>query len=303
VLNRGSSPRLGVTLIELIVAMIVGGVVLALVAVVSVRQQRIYADVADRSALAGQLRQAAAILPIELRGVASGAGDIREARDTAFEMRSTIATAVVCDTLGGALVLAPAGAGAATYASFLTAIGAGDTAWTLSASDTADQWDAHAVQSVANTGGSQCAALGPQLSAGDRTTSRIAIHLTGLSSLAELTGTVVRVTRPVRYSLYRGGDGRWYLGQRDWNVASMRFNTIQPVAGPFASPSLRGLVFQYSDSSDAPLPSPVADPRAIALVRVDVRGQSRNAMRAFGAGVSSRSTDSVQLAVALRNRR
>ena len=59
--------RRGMTLIELIVAMTVGGVALALIAVISVRQQRLYADVADRAALTGQLRQASAVLPIELR--------------------------------------------------------------------------------------------------------------------------------------------------------------------------------------------------------------------------------------------
>ncbi len=46
----------------------------------------------------------------------------------------------------------------------------------------------------------------------------------------------MRVTRPIRYSLYHASDGSWYLGARDWNDASARFNTIQPLAGPFRSP-------------------------------------------------------------------
>src|SRR5439155_17735466 len=90
--------RRGVTLIELIVAMVVGGVALALIASISVRQQRLYADLADRAALASQLRQASTVLPIELRGASSAGGDIREARDTAIELRASIASAVVCDT-------------------------------------------------------------------------------------------------------------------------------------------------------------------------------------------------------------
>jgi prepilin-type N-terminal cleavage/methylation domain-containing protein len=123
--------RRGVTLIELIVAMTVGGIALALIAVISVRQQRLYADVADRAALSGQLRQASAVLPIELRGASAVAGDIREARDTAIELRSSIATAVVCDTLAGSIALSPAIAGATAFAGYLTAIAAGDTAWVL----------------------------------------------------------------------------------------------------------------------------------------------------------------------------
>jgi hypothetical protein len=302
-LSRRLVPRCGATLIELIVAMVVGGVALALIATISVRQQRLYADIADRAALAGQLRQAATVLPIELRGASSVSGDIREARDTAIELRATIASAVVCDTAAGSVVLAPSVAGAATFASYLTAIVAGDTAWILTRGDSADAWLPYAVSSTATLASGSCSSLGPRLSATARAIARVSIRLASAPPVATLTGAVVRVTRPVRYSLYRGGDGQWYLGQRDWNVTSLRFNTIQPVSGPFSSPSARGLVFQFSDSTGAPLSSPVADTRAIALVRVDVRGQSRGAMRTFASGAQSKSGDSVCLAISLRNRR
>ncbi len=295
--------RRGLTLIEVTVAMAVGGVALALIAVISVRQQRLYADLADRAALNGQLRQASALLPIELRGASSGGGDIREARDTALELRSSIATAVVCDTLGGSIILSPASSGATTFAGYLTAIAPGDTAWLLDRGDTADAWTPYAVSSTSSVASGACGPLGPRLSAAARTSSRVAIRLSIAGPIANLTGSVLRVTRPVRYSLYRGGDGRWYLGQRDWNVASLRFNSIQPVSGPFASAALRGLVFQYADSTGAVVPTPVSDPRAIALIGVDLRGQSRNVMRAFTGQAQGKSTDSVHLAVWLRNRR
>lgn len=283
--------------------MAVGGVALALIAVISVRQQRLYADLADRAALNGQLRQASALLPIELRGASSGGGDFREARDTALELRSSIATAVVCDTLGGSIILSPASSGATTFAGYLTAIAPGDTAWLLERGDTADAWTPYAVSSTSSVASGACGPLGPRLSAAARTSSRVAIRLSIAGPIANLTGSVLRVTRPVRYSLYRGGDGRWYLGQRDWNVASLRFNSIQPVSGPFASAALRGLVFQYADSTGAVVPTPVSDPRAIALIGVDLRGQSRNVMRAFTGQAQGKSTDSVHLAVWLRNRR
>jgi prepilin-type N-terminal cleavage/methylation domain-containing protein len=302
-LSRRLPPRRGVTLIELIVAMVVAGVGLALIATISVRQQRLYADIADRTALAGQLRQASTILPIELRGASPGGGDIREASDTAIELRASIASAVVCDTAAGSIVLAPAVAGPTTFASYLTAIAAGDTAWILTRSDSADAWLPYSVSSTATFAPGSCAPFGPQLTATARATARVSIRLAGAPPVAGLTGTVVRVTRPVRYSLYRGGDGRWYLGQRDWNVASVRFNTVQPVSGPFSPASAHGLVFQFSDSAGGPLVSPVADPRAIALVRVDLRGQSRGAMRAFAPGAQGTSSDSLHLAISLRNRR
>ena len=301
-LSRRSSARAGLTIIELIVAMVVGGVVLALVATISVRQQRLYADLADRLALDGQLRQAAGILPIDLRGAASAAGDIREARDTAVEVRTTIASAIVCDSSSGAVVLAPTAAGEMTFASYLTTIAVGDTAWIFTPSDSLDAWLPYTISGTGAVAPGSCASLGPQLSAVGRATNRIYLRLTAAPSVGVLLGSVLRVTRPVRYSLYRGGDSRWYLGQRDWNVASLRFNTIQPVSGPFASPSSRGVVFQYADSTGAPLAVPVADPRAIALVHVDLRGQSRSAMRAFARGAQGKSADSLQIAISIRNR-
>jgi len=62
-------------------------------------------------------------------------------------------------------------------------------------------------------------------------------------------------------------------------------------------------VFEYADSTGAALPTPVSDPSAIALIRVDLRGQSRNVMRAFAGQAQGKSTDSVHVAVWLRNRR
>jgi prepilin-type N-terminal cleavage/methylation domain-containing protein len=299
---RIRAPRHGVTLIELIVALVVGGIVLALVAAISVRQQRLYADIADRTALAAQLRQAATILPIDLRGAASGAGDIREARDTSIELRGTIASAVICDTTANAIVLSPSNAGATTFGSYLTSIVAADTAWIFTPGDSVDRWVPYAIAGTAATAAGQCATTGPQLNATARASSRVSLQLVAPPSFAGLAGSVIRVTRPVRYSLYRGGDGRWYLGQREWNASSLRFNTIQPVSGPFESPAGRGLVFQYSDTAGTLLATPVADPRAIVLVRVDLQGQSRNVMRALGAGSLWKSIDSVHLVVSLRNR-
>jgi prepilin-type N-terminal cleavage/methylation domain-containing protein len=291
--------RRGVTLVELVVAMAVGGVVLALVAAISVRQQRLHADLADRLALTEQLRQAATVLPIELRGLAVDAGDLREARDTAVEFRSTIASAVVCDTLSGGVVLAPATAGSSALAGFLTSIADGDTAWAFTP-DSIDRWIPLPIGSAGSAAGGGCGRGGPLLDASARALGRVLLRFATASPLP--IGSVVRVTRPTRYSLYRGGDGRWYLGAREWNAAANRFNTIQPASGPFMSAAGRGLEFQYFDSGGASLARPVASPRDVALIRVIVRGQSQHTMRAFTAA-KSRASDSATVSLALRNRR
>src|SRR3954465_15712357 len=84
--------RRGVTLIELLVVIVVAGVALSLIAAISVRQQRTFADLREAAALSGQMRDAAAILPIDLRGVSAAMGDLSDARDTAVELRATIAS-------------------------------------------------------------------------------------------------------------------------------------------------------------------------------------------------------------------
>ncbi|MEO7085559.1 MAG: prepilin-type N-terminal cleavage/methylation domain-containing protein [Gemmatimonadaceae bacterium] len=300
--------RRGVTLIELVVSMLIGGMVLGLVASVSVRQQRIYSDIADGEALSGQLRDAAAVLPIDLRGASPGGGDIRsgEARDTSIELRATISTAVVCDTTTSALVLSPTMADSvgASFGSTLSAIQAGDTAWVFSASDSSADWVPHAITAVSTVPGAACAALGPRLSGSALFAARAALVLDGIPILSSAIGQPIRVTRPLRYSLYKSSDGAWYLGERDWNPSTKKFNTIQPVSGPYLSPASRGVSFSYLDSVGAVLPTPVSDTRGIALVRVALRGVTRAPVRALGSAASiGGRVDSVVVSVLLRNRR
>jgi prepilin-type N-terminal cleavage/methylation domain-containing protein len=296
--------RRGVTLVELLVTMVVGGIALALVAAVSLRQQRVLADLADGAALSGQLRDAAAILPIDLRAVASGAGDIREAGDTSLEVRGTIASAVVCDTTPGGVILAPSSAASDTYAGYGAPPEIGDTAWVFSPADSLERWTPHRVLATGTTAAGDCASLGPVLSDSARGARRPTLGLESLSK-SGVVGMPVRVTRALRYSLYRAADGLWYLGERDWNAASLRFNGIQPVSGPFLSPAAGGLLFSYRDTSGAVLVTPVMNTRAVSAVRIELRGQTRNASRAVATVVSigRRHIDSVSIWVLLRNRR
>jgi hypothetical protein len=293
------------SIIEVVVSMVVAGVVLAIITTISARQQRLFTDLADGIALSGQLREAATILPIDLHGVSVAAGDIREARDTSIELRATIASAVVCDTTSNGFVLAPVAAGATTYASYLTAIDAGDTVWVFTPTDSVDEWRPFSISGVGTSSPNQCATRGPRLTDSARTLSRVSIGLsTPPPSLGAAIGTPMRVTRPVRYSLYRAGDGLWYVGEKDWSTSAARFNTIQPVSGPFLPAASGGLTFTYLDSAGVPLATPVVDPTTIAAIRVQLRGQTRNVSRVLGSGASSgKRVDTSTVAVLLHNRR
>jgi prepilin-type N-terminal cleavage/methylation domain-containing protein len=294
--------RDGLTLVELMATVAVAGVVLAIVAGIALRQQRTFAALTADAALAGQLRDAASVLPSDLRTAAVGAGDLREATDTSIEIRETLASAVVCDTLGKAVILAPFGGTAATFGGAIAPIQAGDTAWILSPDDSAHPWRGHGVLGVASTHAGQCAAVGPRLSGASLAASRTTLTLDSVPAPQTLIGRAVRVTRPIRYSLYHASDGSWYLGARDWNDASAKFNTTQPLAGPFRSPGA-GPVFRWFDSTGAVLASPVARRDQVALVRIDLRGQTRNADRVLGSAWNGGPrADSVSIFVAVRNR-
>ena len=304
-LTRSMPARRGTSIIEVVIAMVVGAVVLSLVTTISVRQQRLFTDVTDGVALSGQLREAATILPIDLRGVSVASRDIREARDTSIELRATIASAVVCDTITNGLVFSPVDAGASAYASYLTTIDVGDTAWVLTPTDSVDDWQPFRIETVGTSAPKQCAATGPRLSDSVRALPRVSIGLsTPPSSLNAAIGTAVRVTRPLRYSLYRASDGAWYIGEKDWNTSTARFNTIQPVSGPFLPAASGGLTFTYLDTAGTPIPIPVTDPLAIAAIRVSLRGQTRNVSRVLGSAASTgKRADTTAVTVLLHNRR
>jgi hypothetical protein len=283
----------------MVVSLALTGVVLTMVSAIALRQQRVFADLGEQSAVRARLREAAAILPLQLR--AARPQDIREARDTALELRATIATGVVCDTEPSTLILVPAGTTEPRYASIVAPIEPGDTAWILSTTSRAAEWTGFPVLGVGTRGSGSCAAAAPQLSADMVHRARVALSLPALP--AGVIGMPMRVTRPTRYSLYQSGDG-WYLGQRDWSNVAARLSTIQPLAGPYLSPAARGLLFSYADSNGRELDRPVSDAHTIASIRIDLRAQTRNATRILGpAGRAGPKADSITLIVALRNRR
>lgn len=304
-LTGGSDPRRrGFTLVELLVAMIVAGIVLVLITLTGLRQQRLLSDLSDDASLAAQLREAAAILPVDIRALSAAAGDLRDARDTALEIRSTIASGIVCDTVARSLVLPPPAGGADTYASYMAPIEPGDSVWLFTPTDSVDAWQPHAITSVGSGPPGQCASGGPRLADSIVRKSRVAIVLDSASSVVATPGRPLRVTRPVRYSLYRSSDGSWNLGEREWNPAQLRFDAIQPVAGPLLPASAQGLVFDYLDSTRAPMPTPLATPRAVAAITLTLRGETRNAVRALGSRrTRGKRPDSISVSVLVHNRR
>jgi hypothetical protein len=234
------------------------------------------------------------VLPVSLRAIAPREGDIPAGggRDTSLEFRGTIATAVTCDSVAGGAVMAPSAA-LPRLLSLLTRPEPRDTAWVLSIDGPKENWQPRPIAFVADT--TVACAVGTTLPFGPALRPAMVLRWTGAGVPS---GTVIRITRPWRYSLYKGGDGGWYLGAKEWTPSTSRYSTVQPVAGPLMSAAHSGLRFRYADSSGATVSAGAAITTTISLIEISVLGDSL--LPSHGrSGLGARPRTSA--AVALRN--
>src|SRR6266545_4499285 len=99
--------RAGFTLIELVIAMVLMSLVGGAIVKLLLRQQRFYNSTTDLIQTRQQIRQAAAMLPSDLRGISSIGGDISVMADSALEFRSVFGSSVVCANIAGKLSTVP----------------------------------------------------------------------------------------------------------------------------------------------------------------------------------------------------
>lgn len=271
--------------------------VIAIAAHMASAQLRFFRGLSDIVELRGQVGHASAIVASIVWSASPGAGDIVVAQDTVLEVRMTTGAAVVCASAPGRIVIPAATQHRGNVlAGYTESPEAGDRVAALFSDSLGSTWLGLRASSSPASGG-DCATFP-------------AVTATWTLMLAEPimlpVGTPLRFLRPLRLSLYRASDGRWYLGARDWNGGSDQFNTIQPVAGPLRPPSAdaarSGLRFVYRNGSGEALPAP-ADAGAIASVSVISRAESARLVRVPGVNGSAASLyiDSSVVVVALRN--
>jgi hypothetical protein len=238
--------RAGATVVELVVTLTVLAVVGGVLAAPLASGRRLARGIAEVRAARAELRDGAAILSRELRGVAV-MDTLRVTADTAVEFFSPIVTAVTCaNSTGGRLDLSavpPRRGGLA----FITP-DTGDLVWVWR-QDTVvgpGRWMRSRVAAYTETTVSGC---DPDLAA-PGVQGRV---LTLADDLGDLqAGAPVQIVRRGRYSVYRAADGSWYLGYRRCDaIGPPRCQTVQPVAGPYRAKSATsaGLEFRYRDSA------------------------------------------------------
>ena len=275
--------RRGWTLHEMLISLGVMSGVMALAAHLASGQLRFFRNAGELAALRGQIGQASGIAASMLRGVSPTAADISVALDSAIEVHTPIAAAFVCASSPGHVTIPEPTLGN-TLASFMETPDAGDRMSTLFEDTLGVTWLTFHVAEP-GVSGTVCEHF-PHVSS----TRTLVLR----EPVAVPAGAALRFTRPVRLSLYRGSDNRWYLGVRDWNGESQRFNTIQPVAGPLKAYSQdaekTGLRFLYRDR-DGVVQMPPLDPQVVASITIISRA------------ASGQFDDSTSVTVALRNAR
>lgn len=280
--------RRGVTLVELLVAITLAAIILASATATVARQRRGADDHASRIRAESQLRASLAELQVALGGLSATAGDLvaGEARDTAVQLRTVVASGVACDSGAGRAVLAADDTSDARAAGVAAAPKSGDSLWWRPPG--ASTWTARPVTDV-STSTAACAATGGA--------AQTLLWLTFAASDTVPRGAPVRLTRQARLAFYRAGDGTWQLGLSEWSEVLHAFASPQPVAGPFTlvAPDGSRTAFHYFDAGGGELP---IGPLGVGVAKVArIRVGLIAPVFSPGGSVASYRRDSVDVAV------
>jgi len=303
-----STRRAGFTLVELIITMVLVSFVAGAIVKLLLRQQRFYNSTTDLIQTRQQIRQAAAMLPSDLRGISSVGNDIYAMSDSSLDFRGVFGTTIVCTNNGAGLL---------STVPRVLASGAAMTNWTrnpavgdsilvyndstmVSSSD--DAWSKHQISAIATitsaTSTSGCPVATGLTQAGDLTAGNPSYQFTFTAGASPkiLVGSAMRFFRKVHYSVYKAADGKWYLGFYECKPGC---SAIQPVAGPFqpyAANGTSGVQFAYYDATG----TVTINRNLVARISLVVRGQGTGLVNLSGDGATTFG-DSLRIEVGLRN--
>lgn len=305
-LTSSGATRRGLTLAELLVAIILLAIVGTAVTRVLMKQQQYYKDATRTAGAKRELRLGATVLPSELRSISSSGGDILTMSESEMAMRAYIGTSVVCARTTDEIWVPPTNLARHTLTSYVTAPVVGDTVFVyneniLKGSED-DLWEMRVITDV-NNSTAACpgapytdAALDPPA-----TKPRKHYRLNAVLPDSVKVGAVVRFSRPVRYKVYQETSGNSYLGLQEYSGGS--WGSLSPMAGPFRvfaagdnSPS--GLQFRYYDSLGVRITNMA---QKTSVSRVDVFLRTNAGTSAITERKGNALADSVLMRVAIRN--
>lgn len=295
-----SRRRSGFTLVELVMVAVLAVLVLGGMMNMLVRQQRFYRGTADLLEARSQTRQAAGILPTELRSISPVGNDILAMSDSSLEFRATVGSSVLCVISGGEVVLPPTNPTRGNVATtWGAAPAAGDTVLIFNEGPTTswtdDTWTPYEIGSITTVTGACPTSTGLTSDSDVSKTSLKFAVVGGLSGTIRARAPM-RFVRRARYSLYAAANGQWYLG---YCSPTCGVSGPSPIAGPFVPHTdvAPGLSFTYLDEDGVV----TATPAEVAQVSILVRAQARNGVSLSGFATRV-ARDSLRFTVGIRNR-
>lgn len=294
--------RRGFTMIELLVALVLLGLVSAAIYRVLVNNQRLYMAQTQRIDLSQNIRAAATILPAEFRELDAFDGDIAAMTPSSIDIRAMRWLSFVCvppvldgNNAGRQMIIR--GGRAMGQPMFFGSRLINETTDSLliylDGNQTTRTDDYYVPARLAATpGNDQCPAVGAIPA---QPGSRLLFDgnfLFGTNRAGAITvGAPVRGFERVRYALYQPpGDTSWYIGFQPAN------QTMQPLVGPVLA---NGLTFQYFNAAGAV----TAIRTQVARIDITVRARTSAAVRTGGQAPRQAIVDSITTSVALRNNR
>ena len=287
----------GFTLVELVITLTLVAIVGPVIINVMLSQSRHVQQASEQVRVREALRQSSELLSADLRGLAPSLGDLADFTGNSLTLRATIGSGIVCAVNGSASVdLVPQEAAVAPMTYFVDAPVVGDTVQLLRLSD--NSWQAIPITGV-SSGTSACPVSSSAFaSVADAAKSRLRLTATLPTGVA--AGDVVRVTRPVRYTVTQQGSGIWYLTRSEYRSggwsSAVAAGPFRPVSGSAATGGLGVSVFD-----DAGVALGTADRTRAARVALVLRGLGR-ATSAVSGQYAQAAADSLVISVALRNR-
>lgn len=220
--------RRGVTLAELMVALVLGGIVLSSFARSMHVQRRNEAKVTAAQRRASAASEVVRVATAAMSRIATGDA-VWIHGDTAIEWRAPLGVALAC-VAGGDSIVVP-DSGSAAWWEFHPDSGDAVELTTAAGSTTI-----HEIIRVSTRSTGSCGAS-------DRV-----LYVSGAHNVA---GPVAaRVMRRIRMVLYRGGDGDWWLGERRCPFeGAVKCSSAQPIGGPLDKPPA-GLRFRVDTVGD-----------------------------------------------------
>ena len=295
--------RRGFTMVELLVALVLLGLVSAALYRVLVNNQRLYMAQTARIDLSQNIRAAVNILPAELREIDAADGDIIAMSATSLEIRAMrwLGFACVAPVMGGVttngltITIRGGAPGQPMFFGSRAINVATDTMLLYYDGDATTRNDDYWARGVF-TGVAPVAANCPDPTVPPQPGRLVTFNLNllgiGVNQAGAIpTGAPVWGYEHVKYQLYQAADGFWYIGLQPGGQGAP-----QPLVGPVLA---NGLTFTYYDVNG----NVTATRAQVARVDITVRARSQNAVRRGGQAPAAVIVDSITTSVALRNNR